>query len=556
MTSLRTPRVLRRLARLWWLVTTLVRSGMIAPLRPDKYLRMAQVIRREGLTAMTGLSLAAVRRPHGTALVDERGTLTWSEVVARADALAVGLASVTDRPPETVAILCRNHRGFVEALSATGRIGADALLLNTGFSGPQLTDVLQREGAQVVVYDEEFAPLLDQAREQVHGLVEVVAWTDEGSATTTVDDLIEAHLGAVPDRPTRTGRTILLTSGTTGTPKGARRSGGGGAGALAAMLDRIPWRAEQTTVVAAPMFHAWGFGQLAISATLTCTVVMRRRFDPEGTLELVDRYRATGLAVVPVMLERIVELPDEVLAAHEPSPLRFVTASGSRMRSDALVKFMDAFGDVVYNSYNATEAGLISAAVPADLRVAPDTAGRAVVGTDLLIVDDDGAELGPGQVGRILVRSDSQFEGYTSGDSKDFHESYMVSGDVGRLDEEGRLFVVGRDDEMIVSGGENVYPLEVEETLGTHEAVLEAVVVGVDDRDFGQRLAAYVVLQRGAQATAADLKQHVKGQLAGYKVPRDVTFLEELPRNASGKVMKRELALDEAQETTSQTGWA
>ena len=223
------------------------------------------------------------------------------------------------------------------------------------------------------------------------------------------------------------------------------------------------------------------------------------------------------------------------------------------MRSDALLQFMDAFGDIVYNSYNATEAGLISAAVPADLRVAPDTAGRAVVGTDLLIVDDDGAELGPGEVGRILVRSDSQFEGYTSGDSKDFHESYMVSGDVGRLDDAGRLFVVGRDDEMIVSGGENVYPLEVEETLGSHDAVLEAVVVGVDDRDFGQRLAAYVVLQGGAEASAADLKQHVKGQLAGYKVPREVTFLDELPRNASGKVMKRELVPDPSDQTTDQT---
>jgi fatty-acyl-CoA synthase len=505
---------------------------------------MALVIRRQGVTAMTGLSLAAVRRPHGTALVDERGSLTWSELEARADALAVGLRTLAERPPETVAILCRNHRGFVEALSATARIGADALLLNTGFSGPQLTDVLRREGAQIVVHDEEFAPLLEQAREQLDGLVEVVAWTDEGSATTTVDGLIEAHRGGVPDRPARTGRTILLTSGTTGTPKGAKRSGGGGAGALAAMLDRIPWRAEQTTVVAAPMFHAWGFGQLAISATMTCTVVMRRRFDPEATLELVERHRATGLAVVPVMLERIVELPEEVLHKHALGSLRFVTASGSRMRPDALLRFMDTFGDIVYNSYNATEAGLISAAVPADLRAAPDTAGRAVVGTDLLVVDDAGAAVGPGEVGRILVRSDSQFEGYTAGDAKDFQESHMVSGDVGRLDEEGRLFVVGRDDEMIVSGGENVYPLEVEKTLGSHDAVLEAVVVGVDDRDFGQRLAAYVVLQRGAEASAEELKQHVRAQLAGYKVPREVTFLDELPRNASGKVMKRELTPD------------
>ncbi len=533
-----------RISRLWWIAATLVRSGMLAPLRPDKYLRMAAVIRRQGTNATTGLSLAAARRPHATALVDEQGSLTWAELERRCSALAVGLAAeVPGGRPETIGILCRNHRGFVEALSATARLGADALLLNTGFSGPQLADVLEREGAQVLVYDEEFAALLEGARDRLPELVEIVAWTDGPASTTTVESLVDRHLGSVPPKPERHGRTVLLTSGTTGTPKGARRSGGG-ADQLAAMLDRIPWRAEEVVVVAAPMFHAWGFGQLAVASTMTCTIVLRRRFDPEATLDLVQRHRATGLSVVPVMLERIVELPDDVLDRYDTSSLRFVTASGSRMRSEALVRFMDRFGDVVHNSYNATEAGQITVAVPADLRVTPDTAGKAVRGTELRIVDDDWHELPTGEVGRIIVRSDSQFEGYTHGGSKDFHEDFMVSGDVGRVDEEGRLFVVGRDDEMIVSGGENVFPLEVEESLNAHDAVHEAAVLGVDDEKFGQRLAAFVVLNKGADASPDDLKAHVKAQLAGYKVPRDVTLLDELPRNASGKVVKREL-LDE-----------
>jgi acyl-CoA synthetase (AMP-forming)/AMP-acid ligase II len=537
-----------RVTRLWWIATTLLRSGMIAPLRPDKYLRMAGVVRRQGTNATTGLSLAAVRRPGGTALVDERGSLTWAELERRCNALAVGLAERTPGGrPETIGILCRNHRGFVEALSATARLGADALLLNTGFSAPQLADVLEREHAQVIVHDEEFADLLGPARERIDGLVEVTAWatgsepTAEGHHTdASVDGLIRIHLGDVPPKAERHGRTVLLTSGTTGTPKGARR-GGGGADQLAAMLDRIPWRAEEVVVVAAPMFHAWGFGQLAVASTMTCTIVLRRRFDPEATLELVQRHRAAGLAVVPVMLERIIELPEEVLGRYDTSSLRFVTASGSRMRSEALVRFLDRFGDVVHNSYNATEVGQISVAVPADLRVAPDTAGKAVRGTELQVVDDDWHEVPTGEVGRIIVRSDSQFEGYTHGGSKDFHEGYMVSGDVGRLDAQGRLFGVGRDDEMIVSGGENVYPLEVEEALNAHAAVHEATVLGVDDEKFGQRLAAFVVLGEGASATAEELRTHVKSHLAGYKVPRDVTFLDELPRNASGKVVKRDL---------------
>lgn len=532
----------KRLGRQLWVVKMLVVSGMIAPLRPDKYLRMWAVIRRQGVTATTGFSLAAARSPKGTALVDERGSLTWAELEAHTDALAVGIGALVGGPVGSLAILCRNHRGFVEALGAGAKLGADVLLLNTAFSGPQLRDVLQREGASVIVYDEEFAGIVALAGQGVDGLQEVVAWTDAPDAgSLTVDALVKQHLGQRPGKARRAGKVILLTSGTTGTPKGARRSGGGGAAALAAMLERIPWRGEQVTVVAAPMFHAWGFGQLAIAATMTCTVVMRRRFDPEATLALVDEHRASGLAVVPVMLERIVDLPTEVLDRYRCDSLRFVTASGSRMRTDAVTAFMDRFGDVVYNSYNATEAGLISTATPADLRVAPDTAGRPVVGTDLRIVDDEWRDVPQGEVGKITVLSDSHFEGYTSGDNKQFHESFMVSGDIGRVDEAGRLYVVGRDDEMIVSGGENVYPLEVEEMLTAHEEVREAAVVGVDDEAFGQRLVAFVVPVPGATVTPDALKLHIKEHLAAYKVPREVTLLDELPRNATGKVVKREL---------------
>ncbi len=536
--------VVRRIRHLLWLVRVLLTAGLVAPMRPDKYLRLWLVVRRQGTTPMTGIGLSAVRRPQGTALVDERGSMTWAELDADSDALAVGLAELAGGAEGTVGILCRNHRGLVEALTGAARAGADALLLNTGFSGPQLREVLARERAGVLVYDAEFDELVQQAREELPDLTPVVAWTDDDTrvdGARTVDDLVAAHAGARPPRPARPGRVVLLTSGTTGTPKGARRSSGGGAGALAAMFDRIPWRAEEPVVVAAPMFHAWGFGQLAIAATLACTVVMRRRFDPEATLRLVEEHDATGLAVVPVMLERIIDLPGDVLDRHRLDTLRFVSASGSKMRADAVASFMDRFGDVVHNSYNATEAGLISCATPGDLRAAPESAGRPVVGTELRILDDDFREVPVGQVGRIGVLSGSAFEGYTSGDTKDFHEDYMLTGDVGRLDDAGRLFVVGRDDEMIVSGGENVYPLEVEETLNAHPAVQEAAVVGVDDECYGQRLAAYVVLKPGEQATETDLKQHVKAHLAGYKVPRDVTLLGELPRNASGKVMKREL---------------
>ena len=172
---------------------------------------------------------------------------------------------------------------------------------------------------------------------------------------------------------------------------------------------------------------------------------------------------------------------------------------------------------------------------------APGSAGKPPWATVVKVYGEADAEVPPGETGRIFVGNTLLFEGYTGGGHKDVVEGLMATGDVGRFDEQGRLYVEGRDDEMIVSGGENVYPLEVEETLGAHPAVREVAVVGVDDEKFGQRLAAYVVTEPGQDATAEDLKAHVKSQLAGYKVPRDVTFLDELPRNDSGKVMKRDL---------------
>jgi len=532
-----------RLATYTWLVRTLVRSGFLGSLRLDRYIRMGLNLRRHGgASPVSGIGLAAARSPKGLALIDEAGQLTWGELDARCDALAVGLRELPGGRPATVAILCRNHRGLIEALAATSRLGADAVLLNTGFAGPQLADVLEREGADILIADDEFDAVIAPTAERLPRLRRVHAWTDSGPVGGhTVDALIAANLGRRPERPARAGRIVLLTSGTTGTPKGARRGGSTDVASLAAMLDRIPWRAGESTVIAAPIFHAWGFGQVAISATMTCTMIMRRRFDPVATLDLVRKHEATGLAVVPVMLERIIDLPDDVLDARPMPSLRFVTASGSRMRTDALIAFMDRFGDIVYNSYNATEAGLISTATPEDLRAAPETAGRPLVGTSVRILDEDDRVLPVGEIGRIVVANNSGFDGYTSSDSKAFADGHMVSGDVGRIDENGRLFVVGRDDEMIVSGGENVYPLEVEQVIAALDAVHEVAVIGVDDEKFGQRLAAYVVRAPQTLIGAEQIQQHVREQLAGFKVPRDVHFLDELPRNATGKILKREL---------------
>ena len=532
-----------RLASTFGLVTTMVRAGVIAPLRPDKYVRIAAAMARENMSITSGFAAAAQRCPDRPGLVDELGTLSFGELDRRSDALAAALQALPGGPPEVIGIMARNHRGFVESLIAANRIGADVLLLNTSFAGPALAEVIAREGAGksvALVYDEEFTPTVDRALADVPDAVRIVAWVETDRHDRTVEQMIAAHSGQEPQRASAKSKVILLTSGTTGTPKGAKHSGGS-PDTLKAILDRTPWHAEEVTVIVAPMFHAWGFSQLAFAASMACTVVTRRKFDPEATLALVDEHRATGLCVVPVMFDRIMDLPDDVRRKYSGRSLRFAAASGSRMRPDVVTRFMDQFGDVIYNNYNATEAGMIATATPADLRAAPDTAGRPAEGTDIRILDADFRELPTGEVGTIYVRNSTQFDGYTSGATKDFHEDYMCSGDVGYLDAAGRLFVVGRDDEMIVSGGENVYPIEVEQTLAAHPDVAEAAVLGVDDDEYGQRLAAFVVLDDGAAATPDVLKAHVRENLANYKVPRSITVLEGLPRGSTGKILRREL---------------
>ncbi|HKP40920.1 acyl-CoA ligase FadD12 [Mycobacterium sp.] len=531
-----------RLTETLGIVATMGRARLLAPMRPDKYLRIAAAMQRENMGITSGFAAAAQRCPDRPGLVDELGTLTWREIDQRADALAAGLQALP-KTPHVLGIMARNHRGFVESLIAANRIGADVLLLNTSFAGPALAEVVQRESVDAVIYDVEFTETVDRALADKPDATRILAWTDGPQGSLTVEKLIAEHARREPQRSTTKNKVILLTSGTTGSPKGAKHSGGsdGGPGILKAILDRTPWRAEEPVVIAAPMFHAWGFSQLVFAASMACTVVTRRKFDPEATLELIDRHNATGLCVVPVMFDRIMELPDEVRNKYSGRSLRFAAASGSRMRPDVVVKFMDQFGDVIYNNYNATEAGMIATATPQDLRAAPDTAGKPAGGTEIRILDADFNEVPGGEVGSIYVRNSSQFDGYTSGKTKDFHEGFMSSGDVGYFDGAGRLFVVGRDDEMIVSGGENVYPIEVEKTLAAHPDVAEASVIGVDDEQFGQRLAAFVVLTDGASATPDGLKQHVRENLANYKVPRDITILDELPRGSTGKIVRRDL---------------
>ncbi len=515
--------------------------GLIRPMRPDKLARVAERYLRWGPSPALGSAANALTHPDGIAIVDEAGALTWLETHRRSNALARALRDEGVGLGDGVAIMCRNHRYFIEATMACSKLGAVALYLNTAFAGPQLVDVMKREGPAAMIYDQEFTGLLSDVE---GSLRRYVAWEDEVDEVdeATVEELISGSHGDDLDAPPEHGRYIILTSGTTGTPKGAQRSQPEGLGAVAALFSKIPRRHGETAMIAAPLFHSWGFLHFILSLPTVATMVLRPRFDPEDTLRAVAEHRARVLAVVPVMMQRILALPDEVKRRYDLSSLEVTAASGSSLPGELATKWMDEFGDNLYNLYGSTEVAWASVATPEDMRAAPGTAGRPPRGTTIKIVDEDGNELPPGETGRIFIGNQLAFEGYTGGGDKEHLGDLLSSGDVGHFDEEGRLFIDGRDDEMIVSGGENVFPREVEDLLSDHEAVEEAAAIGVDDEEFGQRLRAFVVLGEGRDVSEEDLKGYVKQNLARYKVPREIVFVDELPRNATGKVLKRELA--------------
>jgi acyl-CoA synthetase (AMP-forming)/AMP-acid ligase II len=527
-------------------VKVLHEAGVVALHRPDKAMKVVSAFVRWGASPALGITTAAIHHPHETALIDERGSLTFEQLQRRTNALAHAFERMGIGYGDGIGIMCRNHRGFIEATLAAAKLGASALYLNTMFAGPQLAEVTRREGPKVLVYDEEFADLLGEVDASVE---RVVGWADGESEALTLDSLIasanDSNLKPPPDKP----RFVILTSGTTGTPKGAQRSSPDGLFALAALIDRIPFRSRDTMMIAAPLFHSWGFFHFIMSLPTAATIVLRRRFDPEGTLQAVQEHRAQVLGAVPVMIQRILQLPKETLDKYDLSSLRIASISGSSLPGELAIAWMDRFGDNIYNLYGSTEVAYATVATPQELRTAPGTAGRAPRGTVVRLYDEQGHEVPDGDVGRIFVGNEMSFEGYTGGGGKDAIDGLLSSGDVGHIDPAGRLFIDGRDDEMIVSGGENVFPREVEDLLADHEAVVEATVIGVEDDEFGQRLKAFVVVNEGAEVSEEDLKAHVKEHLAGYKAPREVEFVDELPRNATGKILKRELHAREAEKS-------
>ncbi len=522
-------------------VVVLAQRGLVRPVRPDRLLRMGLAFHRWGVSVASAYAVNAISRSDQAAVVDDDRSLTYAELDERTNALANELAKLGVGEHDRLAVLCRNGHEFVESIVAAAKLGADVLPLNTSFAAGELEAVMSREQPPVLIHDSDFDQIVRDAKLE-DPLPRVLARVEGDPDAVTLEQLIERGSRGPPEPPADEGRTVILTSGTTGTPKGARLARPGGLEPLAQLLRVVPLQAGSAYLIPAPLFHAHGYGQLILGASLGCTVVLPRRFDPERTLALIERHRVESMAAVPVMLKRIMDLPPATRRRFDVTSLNAVVCSGSSLDPGLARAFMDEFGPVIYNLYGSTEMAWATIATPQDLLQAPGTVGRPPPHTRVEILGEDGRRLPAGERGRIFVGHEMLFEGYTDGRAgRERIEGMLTAGDLGHVDADGRLFVDAREDDMIISGGENLYPGEIEDALSAHPDVAEVAVVGAEDEDFGERPVAFVVLEPGRTLSAEDVDGFARKHLSRFKVPRDVVILEELPRNALGKVLRREL---------------
>ncbi len=525
-------------------VRKIIESGAIGLEPPLNYAAIAADIRKWGEFGMLP-SHNARRAPNRAAVIDEEGTFTYKELDDAAHAVANGLIAKGVCAGDGVAILARNHRWFVIANYGAARVGARIILLNSEFSGPQIKEVSEREGAKVIIYDDEYTKAVSKAEPPLGKLralgVNPDAQEPSGSTDETLAELIARSSKAPAPKAAKHASIIILTSGTTGTPKGANRSTPPTLAPVGGILSHVPFKAGEVTSLPAPMFHALGYLHATLAMFLGSTLVLRRKFKPPLVLEDIEKHKATAMVVVPVMLSRILDAVEKMDKKPDLSSLKIVFVSGSQLGAELASRALKDLGPVIYNMYGSTEIAFATIAGPNDLELNAATVGPVVKGVKVKILDDNGNELPQGEVGRIFVGNAFPFEGYTGGGHKQIIDGLMSSGDVGYFDEHGLLYVSGRDDEMIVSGGENVFPAEVEDLISGHPEVVEATAIGVEDKEWGARLRAFVVKKQDATVDEETIKIYVREHLARYKVPREVIFLEELPRNPTGKILKREL---------------
>ncbi len=494
--------------------------------------------------------LHAANSPEKPAILWRDRRLTFAELDDRMNRAAVGLKRRGFRRNTSVVIMMRNRPEFLEVQSGASRLGAAAVSVSWRSTPAELVYLANHCGARALVFEADLWHIVEQAKKDMPNIAArdfiAVGGDVPGCSRYEQDFIAEPRVELTVEKGVEDEAAVVIyTSGTTGKPKGAvRKFPKEAMHAAMQFIAETPMRVDDVHLVTCPLYHSTAFGFLAMSAILGATGVIMDEFKPESFLEHIDRFGVTTTAVVPTMLHRVLQLGPDVIRRYDTRSLRAIFSGGAPLPGPLAIDVMDQFGDVLYNFYGATETGLVTLAKPQDLRAAPGTIGKVVPGNEIRLLDDAGREMPQGEVGELYARNKMLVAGYhndAAATNASMKDGFFSVGDLARRDRDGRFFIEGRKRDMIISGGVNVYPAEVEAVLEAHPDVSECAVVGIEDPEWGERVRAFVVRKPGTSVDDAGLKLWCRERLAGPKVPRDFVFLDGLPRNPTGKVLKREL---------------
>ncbi|KQB85563.1 AMP-binding protein [Corynebacterium oculi] len=521
-------------------VPHILRAGVLSMHGPKDLLNWARCYARWGFSVGTFLDTAARYCPERIAIIDDIGTITYAELHRQALRLASALQRRGVDQGVQVAIIARNSRVTPMTLAACTYLGAVPMIINPGSSPQQISRTITDYGAAVVIADAEFIPTLE-----VGDLPLITGYGDHPGVAGFQEVIDQSPAPRLRFHPTP-GPTVIMSSGTTGTPKGVVRGVPKSPAVAASLLPKIPWRREGVIQMTCSTYHAWGWLNVNLTFATKSTTILRRVFDPQQAVDDCLRYGVTGILSAAVFLrdfeKTLANQPAEKLRSLRPP--EFIASSGNAIPPTLIQALHARFGPVVCNFYGSTEHGPVASASGPELAVDPTRTGTVAPGVRITLYKEDGTPAAPGERGIIYSANSESMIGYLSlRDGVEVRDHMLSTGDYGHFDSEGFLHVHGRCDDMVIKGGENVYPREVEDFLLRQEGIDDVFVRGVRN-DIVARLDAYIVrenTERGQALTEESVRDLVRTSLAQHNIPDYICWMDSLPRNDAGKVVPRNL---------------
>jgi acyl-CoA synthetase (AMP-forming)/AMP-acid ligase II len=502
------------------------------------------------------LTAHAANQGDKLAVIDDRGDgdarmLTYAELEQQSNRLAHVLLDHGVARGDKVVWCGQNSTGVVMMVNAARKIGTTAVPLNYRLSDEEATYVVDHSDATTVYVDAEFAPMFARIRDDIPKVTNVFVFDGDAPAgMSAIDPLVDAAPDTPPDvtEATEAAATMIYTSGTTGKPKGAFRRTSGTAAQSAALLQFIGYSPDDVYITTGPLYHSGPGGFMGIGLALGQTIVLQRKFDPVDWLRLVDTYKATSTFSAPTPIRMICNVADDVKARYDRSSMRVMIANAAPWSFALKQQYVADFPpESLFEVYGSTELGVNTVMRPEDQMRKPGSCGKEAPMVEIRLYDIDGSIVtgtGPEATGELYVRSGSVFNDYYKQHDKyeeDHRDGFQTVGDIAYRDDEGFIYICDRKKDMIISGGMNIYPAEIEAALEAHQDIYEAAVFGIPNEEWGESVHAVIVRRPGSDLDDVAVDAHARAHLANYKIPRSIDWMDELPKTGSGKILKREL---------------